>query len=185
MLDPATLRAVAGLVDNLRLSCRNPFVGTSLLEFLGDQDTELFLILPRLLCLSVAADMENSNDQRALLEHLLLEKPDDEAAHDIETDILNLRILYRDVARMFGVMTWDALVARAVSGDLPADVLSKATMGLQGNPASAVVHALMQSCEKFSMEVQRRCPHKWNQCAEVVLRCMADENCPPMETFQI
>jgi len=60
--------------------------------------------------------------------------------------------------------------------------MQRVSSGARGRPASVVQHK--RRFDKFSLQVQLRSPHKWNQCAAAWQRCSPSEAVPPNETFQ-
>jgi len=49
----------------------------------------------------------------------------------------------------------------------------KQVLGALCHSTASQVEDLMLELEHWSMELQRHCPHEWNQCSAVLLRCLS------------
>lgn len=203
------LAAISDLVEEIRTAQRIAPAFTSMCE---DRDAELFLVLPRLVCLCFAVGPTKARG--GLLQALLPERFDPaegrrpgeapRPAPELEGLIGRFRLAVRllvaarprhlenDVAASLAeAAAWQQLVRRAVVGADGAAAggrrqASPGGAGPNGAAAHQAVEDLMRELERWSLELQRRCPEDWNQCSAVLVQCLTGESQrQPAVDFQV
>mmetsp|Transcript_34162 Transcript_34162/g.79400 ORF Transcript_34162/g.79400 Transcript_34162/m.79400 type:complete len:526 (-) Transcript_34162:120-1697(-) len=201
------LAAISDLVDEMHAIQR---VAPTLVSMCEDRDAELFLVLPRLVCLCFAGGPTKA--RAGLLQSLLPQRfgPPGEwrseegggarAEPELESLVQRFRqaVLLLVAARTRGHGTvstsvaeaaaWRQLVRRAVTGacsTYPAESGPTAA-SCRGAAARQAVEDLMRNLERWSLELQRRCPEDWNQCSAVLVQCLTGESQrQPAGDFQV
>mmetsp|Transcript_100905 Transcript_100905/g.245349 ORF Transcript_100905/g.245349 Transcript_100905/m.245349 type:complete len:530 (+) Transcript_100905:43-1632(+) len=188
------LAAISDLVEEIRAAQR---VAPALTTMCEDRDAELFLVLPRLVCLCFAAGP--SKARAGLLQSLLpmrfglAEGRSEGPTADPELQGLVERfrkaVLLLVAARCHDqdsrvatsiaeAAAWRQLLHRAIVGATPAEGGQAASQcrGPHGATARQAVEDLMRDLERWSLELQRRCPEDWNQCSAVLVQCLTGES---------
>ncbi|CAK0852370.1 unnamed protein product [Prorocentrum cordatum] len=139
----------------------------SLQPMLEDRDAELFLVLPRLVCLCLLSDPDAvARLLRPLLPVRLAEGPEEGGGQVLAAASAQLeRVLELLGGPERGA--WEALASRAVAGGGAAQVGPS-----QQEAAAAAVEALMREIEGWSMELQRHHPAAWNDLSDLLVQCM-------------
>jgi len=145
-----------------------------------DHDAELFVVLPRLVLLSILA---NPEEHQEFFNDLLASKQGNREHAMRLTDMNALIAKFHGIKQLLQMddpgiisawpghdslgsdLAWAALVKCAVAG--PGHIQ------LQGASVSAIsaVDKFLLDLERWSMELQRACPTDWNHCAAVLIRC--------------
>jgi len=151
---------------------------------IGNCEAELFMVLPRLVCLGCAA--KPAAPRAALLRELLRHRwAEQEGCSQMGLELWGLVQDYRATATVLCVApsgcggsescracasAREALVRRAVAGPgCPTDHFAS-------KEHAAAVEVLMRTVEGWSLELQRHCPEDWNQCSAVLVRCLAEQD---------
>jgi len=194
--NPDFLEGARHLVDFV---AETPKIVPGLQGMFEDCDAELFLVLPRLVCLSLLSDP--AGPVAPLLRRLL---PSRFAAPGARTDgpgrapsgtlsgpvletssALNtvLQLLVAGVQQGGGEGAeaaawsdaWEVLVRRAVAGagaeEAAPGLYAKVQPGWRRTVAAAV-EGLMHDVEGWSMELQRHNPEAWNDLSDLLVQCM-------------
>lgn len=174
LMDPSLLAALCGVAAVVVAAKR---FSPRLREACDDQDSELFLILPRLVWLCALADPHRYAALPAsLLPHHFPSKSTIQLPflqkNSLPAGPEDLQLRFRNAcselsgSRLQSTTCcgplWELLVTRAVSG--AASPVSSEATGLE---------ELMRHLEGRSMELQRHVPEDWNQCCSVLLECVA------------
>jgi len=175
LVDSKLLGALCGVAAVVVAATR---FSPRLREACDDQDSELFLILPRLVWLCALADPcryaalpasllpqhfpSQNTMQLPVLESSLPAGPADlhlrfrKVCSDLSGDLMRSTTCSGAI--------WERLVTRAVSGAVsPVSRRSEVTS----------LEDLMKQLEGRSMELQRHVPEDWNRCCSVLLECVA------------
>lgn len=193
------LAAVSDLVDEMRAAQR---ISPSLINMCEDRDAELFLVLPRLVCLCFASGPTKA--RAGLLQSLLpqrfgpaegwrpgeasravpeLEGLVERYRHAVQ-QLVAARCLDQDSRSATSIAeaaAWRQLVRRAIAGTSSSSSaesgLSTAfSRGPHGAATRQAVEDFMRELERWSLELQRRCPEDWNQCSAVLVQCLTGES---------
>jgi len=193
------LAAIADLAEELQAAQRIAPTLTSMCE---DRDAELFLVLPRLVCLCFAGGPTKARAE--LLRHLLPQRFSPEQGRGpsgpprAEPELESLVKAFRRALQLLmaaqcqdqdiravksgaEAAAWQQLIRRAIfgAGDAAPEGSGPARPqrgGLQGTAACRAVEDLMRELERWSLELQRRCPEDWNQCSAVLVQCLTGES---------
>lgn len=71
--------------------------------------------------------------------------------------------------------TWSIVLQAAVCGTVNAEIL-QVLMPQKRAAAALAVEDLMRQLESWSMELQRHCPEDWNECINVLVKCLLQEH---------
>lgn len=148
------LESVCNLVTQVQSAQRLVPALTAMCE---DCDVELFLVLPRIIWLCYLAAPAK---HQPLLASLL---PNRFATQDAELSSF-VEMFQRVNASTggSGTLASNVLLERSILGSA-----SKRT-----NVSREEVEVFMLELERWSMELQRRCPEDWNQCSSVLIQCL-------------
>jgi hypothetical protein len=155
---------VTNALDSFIMQLRDMKSSTPAFAALCDScDAELFLVLPRLCMLSY---LGSPGEQRELLQVLMLHRfsggrpaREDDKLQALRESFRRTRRVLQTVAVGPAKHTWDLLVAAAIGDDNE----------FGDRREAIVVREFMLELESWSMELQRRCPEDWNQCAAVII----------------
>jgi len=129
-------------------------------------DARLFLVLPRMVIIGfLSAPAEREALIRFLLPSRFTRARGGSRVADGELRALIQR--FHDVSKLLrtaGCVSWDALVMAASASEM-----EELCTGLQAEELTQVRELLLE-LERWSMELQRRCPVDWNQCSALLLR---------------
>jgi len=151
------LKSVCNLVAQVK---KAQHLVPALITMCEDCDVELFLVLPRKvwLCYLCEPDMHQGLVE-SLLPHRFEKGPDAELTSFFQS----FHRVMDSICQAFGVdSAEDVLVERAVLGSSSV----KATL------SKAHIENFMLELERWSMELQRKCPEDWNQCSSVLIQCL-------------
>jgi len=193
------LAAVSDLVEEMGAA---QGIAPSLVAMCEDRDAELFLVLPRLVCLCFASGPMKA--RAGLMQSLLPQRFGPAEARRpgeaprAEPELQGLVLAYRHAVQLLvearchdqdgGAATsdaeaaaWRQLTRRAIagaSGAAPAEggLPTALSRGPHGAAACQAVEDFMRNLECWSLELQRRCPEDWNQCSAVLVHCMTGES---------
>jgi uncharacterized protein YeaO (DUF488 family) len=175
--EPEMLAATCSCVGSLSRARR---LAPALATMLESCEAELFMVLPRLLCLFFAD--EPQGPLAALVRRLLphrcpgLEQVGPKivefaAEYSSILSALADNGLSDDRARHSAAeAAREALVCRAVAGSDASDSLQPCEEPRPG------VEDLMRRLEGWSLELQRHCAEDWNQCSAVLCHCLAQQD---------
>jgi len=173
-------------------ACRR--VAPGLLQLAESCDAELFLALPRLVCLCLFSDP--AGPAQALAQRLLPRPPhaaageepgEGRSAKKVQAAAANLqRTLGTVVSGMMAGDTggteadawaeaWEILLRRAVSGPGAEQGAADPYAGVEQahrESAAASVEGFMNEVEGWSMELQRHSPEAWNETSVLLVRCI-------------
>lgn len=76
-----------------------------------------------------------------------------------------------------GSSVWDKMVWCAVVGSGDRSDLYTSFEPAHRHSAEAAIEGLMRELESWSMELQRYCPEDWNECINVLVRCIHQDPC--------
>lgn len=167
LVDAKLMTAVCGIAAVVVAATR---FAPRLREACEDQDSELFLILPRLVWLCALAEPGRYAALPAsLLPHHFaasgtLQLPASQCQcsgpEDLQTKFQRVCSAVSSPLSSCTGPLWELLVKRAVSGT-------------SSNCSQAATEELMRHLEGRSMELQRHVPEDWNRCCSVLLECVA------------
>jgi len=128
-----------------------------------DCDVELFLVLPRMVWLCYLAE---PNQHQSLVASLLPHRFE----KGTDTDLLAFGQLFQrvlaSISKVVGVQQAEnVLVQRAVLG----------SSSVKSHLPKDEIENFMLELERWSMELQRKCPEDWNQCSSVLIQCLTGE----------
>lgn len=110
----------------------------------------------------------------------------DAALKSIQRKFNEVKLLLAAANRTHEVMgpadaIWGILLQSAVRGTVDAE-LFEVLLPHKRTAAASAVEDLMRQLESWSMELQRHCPEDWNECVNVLVKCMLTAEIAP-ESF--
>ncbi|CAK0893226.1 unnamed protein product [Prorocentrum cordatum] len=171
--NPHLMEGVHALASFLARALR---AAPSLQQMLEDRDAELFLVLPRLVCLCLLSGLERPVAQ--LLRPLLPCHFADSSAQPGGDQAPAPSAQFEGVLELLGGSAehgaWEALLRRAVAGAGAAAAAGACPEAGPGRreAAAGAVEGLMREVEGWSMELQRHHPVAWNDLASVLVQCL-------------
>lgn len=176
------LEAVCDLVAEIRAAQQ---VAPELTMMCEDCDVELFMVLPRIVVLCFLADPLSRRTElvRSLLPHrfsppaegstgavFMKVDPELKALYDRFKETMHVVSSSQTpaTARMHPkAAAWEVVVKQAIVGTEDEEMN-------RGCPPDArrAVADLLRAVERWSLELQRRCPEDWNQCSFVLVHCL-------------
>jgi len=160
-------------------------VEPALRQMCEDCDAELFLVLPRLLMLSLLSDPSGpvSALARRLLPERFFSSEDGSPAqlcklshslHRVLSTVTSTIMAGKDggMAHEAWIQAQEIVMRRAVVGNgAEADPCAQLESPWR-KAASADVEGLMNEVERSSMELARRCPETWNELSDLLVQCI-------------
>lgn len=132
----------------------------SLTTMCEDCDVELFLVLPRMVWLCYLADPDK---HQGLVGSLLPKRFEKGRDTDLSAFVESFQRLMSSISKVCDVeQARNTLVQRAILG----------SSAVKKNLVRDEIESFMLELERWSMELQRRCPEDWNQCSSVLIQCL-------------
>jgi hypothetical protein len=151
------LKSVCNLVAKVKKAQHLVPALTTMCE---DCDVELFLVLPRMVWLCYLTEPDKHQGLvGSLLPHRFGKSQDAELKAFVEA----FNSVMRSISKVGGVeRAENTLMQRSVLG----------SSSVKAHSSKDEIESFMLDLEKWSMELQRRCPEDWNQCSSVLIQCL-------------
>jgi len=151
------LKSVCNLVAKVKSAQHLVPALTTMLE---DCDVELFLVLPRMVWLCYLTEPDKHQGLvGSLLPHRFGKSQDAELSAFVES----FKSVMGSISQIGGVeRAENTLMQRSVLG----------SSSLKAHSSKDEIESFMLDLERWSMELQRRCPEDWNQCSSVLIQCL-------------
>lgn len=126
-----------------------------------DCDVELFLVLPRMVWLCYLAEPDK---HQGLIGSLLPNRFEKGQDAELSAFVETFHRLMQSISKVVGVeQARNTLIHRVVLG----------SSSVKAYLPTDEIESFMLELERWSMELQRRCPEDWNQCSSVLIQCLA------------
>jgi len=151
------LKSVCNLVAKVKKAQHLVPALTTMCE---DCDVELFLVLPRMVWLCYLTEPDKHQGLvGSLLPHRFEKIQDTELSGFVEM----FQRVMGSISQIVGAESAEnTLVQRAVLG----------SSSVKAHLPKDQIESFMLELERWSMELQRRCPEDWNQCSSVLIQCL-------------